>query len=298
MSHSIDLARIPAPDIVEALDADAIVAALKADILTRAPDLAEVLSLESEPVVKLLEVAAWREIVLRNRINHAARAVMLAQATGADLDNLAALMGVTRLVLDPGDATAVPPVAASYEADDDLRRRVQLAPEGATAAGTAGSYLFYALAADPQVADAAVLAPVPGSGRVEITILARDGDGRPADDLLTRVAAAIEPHRVLTDRLSLHRPTIRSWRLEAVLTLFPGPDADVVQGAARSALDAYLQASRRLGYDITISGLHHALHQPGVQRVALISPAADIVCAPTEAAHCTAIAISGGARDV
>ena len=86
----IDLSLLPAPAVVETLDYEAILSALKADLIARAPELAPALQLESEPLVKLLEVAAWRETVLRARINDAARAVMLPWATGADLDNLAA----------------------------------------------------------------------------------------------------------------------------------------------------------------------------------------------------------------
>ncbi|PJN94872.1 baseplate assembly protein, partial [Amaricoccus sp. HAR-UPW-R2A-40] len=98
---AIDLSRLPPPDVVERLDFETILGAMKADLIARAPDLAPALALESEPAVKILEVAAYRELLLRARINDAARAVMIATATGADLDHLAALFGVARFVLDP-----------------------------------------------------------------------------------------------------------------------------------------------------------------------------------------------------
>ena len=43
---------------------------------------------ESDPAWTILEVAAYRELLLRQRINDASRAVMLAFATGADLEHL------------------------------------------------------------------------------------------------------------------------------------------------------------------------------------------------------------------
>jgi phage-related baseplate assembly protein len=49
---------------------------------------------------------------------------MLAYATGANLEHLAALYGVERLVTDPGSPTAVPPVAPTMETDAALRARV------------------------------------------------------------------------------------------------------------------------------------------------------------------------------
>ena len=61
----IDLARLPPPDVVETIDYEAVLSSMKADLMARAPELAPVLALESEPLVKLLEVAAWREMVLR-----------------------------------------------------------------------------------------------------------------------------------------------------------------------------------------------------------------------------------------
>ena len=99
-----DLATLPAPQIIEPLDFEQILADLKADILDRAPELAEVLALESDPIVKLLEACAYRELLYRARVNDAARAHLLAFATGGDLDHLAAQYGVTR---QDGEADAL-----------------------------------------------------------------------------------------------------------------------------------------------------------------------------------------------
>ncbi|MDO5641497.1 MAG: hypothetical protein Q4G26_03800 [Paracoccus sp. (in: a-proteobacteria)] len=49
----------------------------------RAPQLGPVLDLESEPLTKLLEVSAYREMVIHARINDAARAVMLLSMLGS-----------------------------------------------------------------------------------------------------------------------------------------------------------------------------------------------------------------------
>ncbi|MGV5943123.1 baseplate assembly protein, partial [Escherichia coli] len=59
------------------------------------------LELESEPVTKLLQENAYRELLLRQRINEAAQAVMVAYAMGGDLDQIAANYNVKRLTVTP-----------------------------------------------------------------------------------------------------------------------------------------------------------------------------------------------------
>lgn len=92
------------------------------------------LELESEPVTKLLQENAYRELLLRQRINEAAQAVMVAYAMGGDLDQLAANYNVKRLTVTPADDDAVPPVAAVMESDEALRLRVPAAFEGLSVA--------------------------------------------------------------------------------------------------------------------------------------------------------------------
>jgi phage-related baseplate assembly protein len=49
-----------------------------------------------------------------------------------------------------------------------------------------------------------------------------------------------------------------------------------------------LASVRRVGLDVTLSGIYAALHQPGVQRVTLPEPTANVEITNTEAAYCTA----------
>lgn len=294
---AIDLSQLAPPDVVEALDFETILAAMKADLTTRAPDLAAVLALESEPVVKLLQVCAYREVLLRARVNDAARASYLATATGADLDNLAAFYGVARLTLTPADPEAVPPVAAVLEPDDDLRRRAQMAPEGFSTAGPVGAYVFHALSADPDVLDASAVSLLPGD--VTVSVLSRTGTGAASPALVATVLAALsaEDVRPLCDTVGVQSAAIVSYAITAQIFCLPGPDRAVVLASAQAAATAYAAAQHRLGRDITLSGVYAALHQPGVQRVNLISPAADIVISVTQAGHCTAITLTDGGVD-
>ena len=92
----IDLSKLSAPKIVEELSFEAILAAMRADLEGRLPGWTAAV-LESDPANKILEVAAYRELLLRQRINEAARACMLAFASGSDLDHMSAFYAVSRL---------------------------------------------------------------------------------------------------------------------------------------------------------------------------------------------------------
>lgn len=296
---SLDLSLLPPPEVIESLAFESILATYKARLISLAPEIATVLELESEPIVKLLEVAAYSELLIRQRINEAARQCHLASATGSNLDHLAALYGVTRLITDAGNPAAIPPIPPAYETDISLRYRTQLAVEGMSTAGPTGAYRFHALSAHGDVADASVQSPTPG--QVLVTILSNDGDGTAPESLRAAVATALnaEDVRPLTDEVIVQGATIVPYAIEAQLTLYPGPAPAPVLASAQAAAVAYAAQTHRLGYDVTRSGLYAALHQAGVQRVALTAPAADVICSPEEASHCTGISITlAGAPDV
>ena len=134
----IDLSQLPAPQIVDVPDFESLLAERKAAFVALYPAneqeaVMRTLALESEPVTKQLQESTYREILLRQRINEAAQAVMVAYAIGGDLDQLAANYNVKRLTVTPADNDAVPPVAAVMESDDALRLRVPAAFEGLSA---------------------------------------------------------------------------------------------------------------------------------------------------------------------
>lgn len=293
MSTAIDLSGLPAPAVVEPLDAEAIIAEAKAWLLAVMPSLADTLDLESEPVTKLIELLSYRELLVRARVNDGARATMLATATGADLDNLAALLGVARLTLTPADPEAIPPVAAVMEGDASLRSRTQLSLEGFSTAGPTGAYLFHALSASGDVLDASVTSPSPGD--VVVTVLSRLGNGAPSAELVATVAAAINDERVrpLCDNAITQAASITPYVVTAALTMLPGPDPEVARASAEAAVRAYVADAHRLGRAVRLSGLYRALHIPGiVESVTLTSPAADILCPVTHAPWCGAVTVT------
>lgn len=290
----IDLSQLPAPIVVEQKTYEQILLELKTDLISRDPQLEAVLNLESEPLVKLLQVYAYRELLTRQRENQKAVSLMLAFAKGSDLDQIGANYGVPRLLIDSGNPTAIPPIAPTYESDNDFKRRIQLSFEAFTTAGSEASYIFHGLSADGQVADITPLSP--SAGVVEIYVLARTGNGLADSALLTKVENALNAKtiRPLTDNVQVFSVEVVNFVVVAELILFNGPDESLVLTNAQTELDSYLLASRSNGIDITISGLHHALHQSGVQKVNLISPSADVVVQSHQVANCTSTTLTVG----
>jgi phage-related baseplate assembly protein len=93
-------------------------------------------------------------------------------------------------------------------------------------------------------------------------------------------------------------PQIHTYQIHAVLTLYSGPDGEVVRQAAEAALIAYMSAHHKLGHDITIAGLHAALFREGVQNVDLGGFNADLVVGAQGAAYCTEFSVVIGGRNV
>ncbi|CAJ0743683.1 baseplate J/gp47 family protein [Ralstonia mannitolilytica] len=300
MSSLIDLSQLPPPDVVEALDFETIFAARKARLISLYPperrdEIAAVLELESEPLVLCLQENAYRELVLRQRINEAAQAVMLAYAKGADLEQIAALFELERLQIKPADPVAGTP--AVMEEDSDLRMRIQLAPQSFSVAGPEGAYRSHALNTDGRVLDASATSPQPCE--VLVTVLSREGDGTAPQDLLDKVAAGLRSDdvRPLTDLVTVQSARILPYQVAATIYTFPGPDSSVVLELARKRLAVYVEGCHRLGREVAVSGLHAALHVDGVERVELHEPAGNVAADLTQAPFCTAInVLHGGIR--
>lgn len=288
----IDLSQLPAPEVVEVPDFEVLLTERKAAFVALHPAdeqdaVRRTLELESEPVVKLLQENTYREMLLRQRINEAAQAVMVAYALGSDLEQLASSYNVSRLTVTPADNTAVPPVEAVMESDDDLRLRVPDAFEGLSVAGPTAAYEFYAKSADGRVSDVSATSPAPAE--VRITVLSRVGDGAAPDDLLAVVDGALndESVRPVADRVMVQGATIFNYRVEAKLHLFDGVVAGPCLEAANGALAAYLAEQRKLGRSVRRDSYGAVLRVAGVDWVEMLQPASDIIMDRTQAGYCT-----------
>ncbi|WP_413493148.1 baseplate J/gp47 family protein [Morganella psychrotolerans] len=299
---TIDISQLPPPDVIESLEYELIFSERKAALLASLPEdlrepVARVLQLESEPLTKLLQESTYRELLLRQRVNEAARACMVAFSRGADLDQLGENNNVPRLIIQAADETAIPPIPAIYESDSDFRMRIPQAFEGMSVAGPVGAYIFHARSASGQVADASAISPEPAC--VTVSVLSREGNGTAPAELLTVVDKALNDENVrpVADRVTVQSVEIVDYSINATLYLFPTPESEPIEAAARERIARYVKEQHRIGRDIRLSAIYAALHVEGVQRVELASPAKDIVISDTQASFCTDVVVTVGGSD-
>lgn len=289
----VDLSQLPAPQVLESLDFEGVYGEELQRFRVYMGDKWDAL-LESDPITKLLELGAYRRMQNRARVNDAAKALMLAYARGADLDQLAANVNLQRLVVQAEDLNAVPPVERVLEADDALRERVQLVYEGLTTAGPRNSYILHARNASGRVADATAESPAPAE--VVVTVLDLEGTGLAPPELLETVRAHLSDDdvRPVADRLTVQAAEILPYRVEAVLyKAGTGPENEAILAACKARLQAWVNPRRRLGLEVSRSGIDAQLHIDGVSRVELVGWA-DIRPTREQAAWCETIDVAWG----
>ena len=225
---AVDLSQLPEPAIIAEPDFEAILADTKAMMIASYPAeqreaVSAALELESEPLNVIAQTMSFREMLLRQRVNEGARACMLSHSAGTDLDNLAGNMNTKRLVITPATDTT----DAVMESDTSLRLRAQRAYDGLSVAGPSGAYEYFARSASGLVRDARAISPSPAN--VTVSILSTEGDGTATEALLNTVRAVLnaEDTRPVADRLTVQSARIVTWRLNAKLYFYPGPETPV-----------------------------------------------------------------------
>lgn len=297
--NAINLAGLPLPNVLEPLDFENEVTRLRAEISAKfSPDhpVQVALTLESEPINKVIEVLAYRYVLKIAEINRKARALMLAFATGSDLDHI----GVTyyrleRKLIQAEDKTAIPPKPAIYESDEDYRYRLALSVEAMTMAGSAGSYEFHALSASPEVHSVTVHSPEPTvvdvylAGQIDGDVLEQGGktvgvSSQAVADVYNALVA--DDVRPLTDLVRVQSATAKAYRIEAVVYVKNGISPQLILGQGMTALRAYLTDNFKPNARVATSRIIGALDVIGVSRIDLTEPKADVLTAIGEVAHC------------
>lgn len=262
----MNLSNLQSPEIIEELSFEEILSSMQQDLITRAPEFTAYL--ESDPLIKLMEVAAYRELLLRHRINQSAKSNLLAFATGSDLEQLAAFYGIDR---------------KPEESDDDLRNRVQMKISGWSSSGSREAYRFHAMNADTRVRDARVDSPE--AGLVRISILSKENGGIVSDELLNAVKAHImrDDVRMLTDTVEVVACTIIPVNIMAKLRLMSATPTEILE-TIKADFRAKFSTIAQMGEKISTAWIVANLFMSGVQDVELISPAEDVFIKETECA--------------
>ncbi|RDH41662.1 baseplate assembly protein [Zooshikella ganghwensis] len=286
---AIDLSQLPAPEVIEQLDYESIFNTM----LDQLKSYGFTALVESDPAYKILEISAYRELLIRQQFNERAQSLLLAYAQGADLDHIGANYGVKRKMIKPAEIKDNRPIPAVMENDDEFRRRIQLGPEGYSTAGPEGAYLFHASKAHDQILDVKPYSLKPGE--VTVCYLPRSEVNITLDQEIKQALEATlnrEDIRPLTDKIIIRKAEIIPYHIEAEVHVFHGPSKDAIQYEVEKQLNVYLAQCFALGKTVALSGIYDALHTGGVQRVALKSPATDITTEKWQAPKHTTITLN------
>ncbi|MBS9529965.1 baseplate J/gp47 family protein [Wolbachia endosymbiont of Rhagoletis cerasi] len=250
------------PNIIEPLNFEEIFARMKEELVKR--DASFTALVESDPAMKVLEVAAWRELLLRQRINEAVKNNLLKFARGEDLDNLAEFYGVER---------------EKGEDDERFRKRIKAKIFGWS---TGGNYRYYALSADTRVKDALVESPVPGKVQISILSTQLSTTGIPPKELLEIVRNQLnkEDVRILTDTIEVVSCNITEIDIHSRMSI----SSVISKEEIKEQFIKKFEASRRLGWSVTRSWIIANLFVEGVENVELIEPREDVIVAGNECA--------------
>ena len=133
-----------------------------------------------DPLYRIVRALSYREKIWRHDKNEADRNKLLAYAEGTALDHI----GVTY--------HRTPRLES--ESNVAYRRRLEIAPEGITVAGTIGSYKFHTLSADADVKD--VIVNKMPAGVLQVVVLSNTANGGASNDLLNKIDSTLNPEDI------------------------------------------------------------------------------------------------------
>ncbi len=319
------LNQLAEPEIVKVEDYEALLAEFKAELVSyvqpRDPEMAARVAVaienSSELATLMMEVFTVRLQTHERKYNTRIKQMLAWWATGSNLGARAADMGLERRVISEGDPSAFPVVPPVEESDEELRLRYYIAPH-APAAGSRLQYRREALTLGER-ATVSVEAPEPGKvvvtytfgsdafaaqvkdangrrtgpGRVAVTVLGREGDGTPSEDLLnaTRAHFARDDVRPETDLVTVQGAQIVRYKIRAIAYINAGPDSGLTKTAAEAAMRAYATSRHRLEGYVDPAWIDAGLISAGAERLTRIEPLAPIECAAHQAPYCESVEV-------
>jgi phage-related baseplate assembly protein len=228
----------------------------------------DVEELEFDPIKINQEACAFFELLLRDRVNQAARSVTLAYAIGTDLDAIATRYpgGVPRL---------------EGESDDRYRRRIWLSPNTLSPHGTAEAYEFWALTALPALRDVTAIRVVMHDyyPTILITCLMDSvANPKPSDEQLVQIRLYIQnlSRQGLTDVISVNPPKVMEVEYNVAVWLFPGAVQDQILTRINANLQTLVMDQYWLGHDHSLTAIHAASMMGGVHHIEVLEPTENI----------------------
>ena len=271
-----DISQLPEPSFI-----DRDVGTITADIITKYEAINGKPLYPAQADRIMVDVIAYREMMIRTAINEAAKQNLIAFANGVMLDYLGDFFGVIRL---------------EDESDEQLRTRIRLAPESYATTGSRQAYIYHALSTDAAIIDAEAIRG--DNGNIYIHILTNDGIA--SDELLQAVLdnTSDEKKRPLSDRV--HVLNGEALNVEIAITVYPLKTANpqaVIATVTQKAQSYVSNLKTKLGVDVVPSQIIDALSGDGIWQIEVTSPTKAVIVEPWQWANCTKISISlGGAQ--
>lgn len=269
----MDISQLPEPNFIER-DATKITDAL----------IAKYEELSGKPLYPaqadrlMIDVIAYREMMIRTAINEAAKQNLIAFADGVMLDYLGDFFGVARL---------------DNETDEQLRTRIRLAPESYATTGSRQAYIYHTLSTDASIIDAEAIRGE--EGNIYIHILT--ADGVVSDTLKQAVLdnTSDEKKRPLSDRVHVLSGEMYEFSLSVKVYPLSHANPQTVMQNVKDKAQVYINSlQKKLGQDVVPSQIIDALSNSDIWQVEILAPAKPLIVKPHQWAKCTSINVALG----
>lgn len=164
------------------------------------------------------------------------------------------------------------------ESDDAYRKRIQVAPEKMSTAGSNEGYKYYTFAVSPLITDVDPFTTEPG--RVNVRFLLAGGE-LPGEEMIQKVTKALSDEKVrpLTDHVEVSAPEVIEYDLVGRYYISSTtPDVNSMKEKVEKSMQNYLYwQSEKMGRDINPSRLVEMCVRGGAKRVELDSPFFEVV---------------------
>jgi phage-related baseplate assembly protein len=233
---------------------------------------------ESDPLRKLIEVTAYRELLARQQINESIQACRLASAQGQDLKRLAALM--------------LPPLDEPIVNEEAIRSEILNQYQVKHTAGSVEAYKHFARIAVASGLIVDINVESPSTGVVDICLLFHSklhldnnslrpdfvGPRRNNQDYENERAGYLsqvkknlyrDDVRPIGHYVRVRQAKTKNYTVKARLGVVNQPGAEEVLATARREVWRYITERYRLGATVYRSGILSALHQASVQYILL-----------------------------
>lgn len=277
---NLDSHNIPEPKLLEVPDVQDVFVQLKQQLLNLDASLENALQPQN-PIYRLLETFAYREVYYKSMINEQTKALFIKYAKGSDLDNLALLFNIARKEIQKENLKENK--LQILEDDDSFRKRIINALNGLTNAGTPAAYKHHAISIDDSIKDAAAVNQ--GSGRVLITLLSYKAEGGVDATVVEKAikhlnSAEIKP---LCDLINVISAKVNKYDLKVKVYFKTNVDAEAEILKLQELAIQWRIEKFYLGKHIYLSQLIKKLHLPSIEKLNILMPTQDLISKEEEA---------------